>query len=267
MAGAAGVVVEIGMWAHMKACCRCHTSTLRGECPKCGVAISSTDGSVNSRQNGTFLQGNNGLHDGAQLRQPLNSDSNNVNNSGTESGVPMDVLLPSTSAFEGRLELVELQCRMYHDQLQQVIRERDELQKKVRAMEVQRLLGTSKIRELIEENNSLRAVVEEAEVCLGVAELEQQALLAETQRLQEHLFPLQRQSDTVRPLTNTVSSNFTGSSPLLSTMAKAEVATERLLRRNLAAQGGFSGATHEMGRRELVASNEQLEARCRVLGR
>ncbi|RNF27529.1 uncharacterized protein Tco025E_00179 [Trypanosoma conorhini] len=255
----------MGMRVHVRACPKCRTATLRGECPVCGDATAAV--SAFPGQSGSSLLENDGSHADAQLRQPPDAGNNKDDGSSTELGASVGALLPPPGALEARLELAELQCRMYYDQLQQVITERDELQEKVRAMEAQRLLGTGKIRELVEENRCLRAVAEEAEVRLGVAELEQQALLAEVQRLRGRIPILRRQAEAERPPAKVGSPDAAGGALRLSPLAKTNTTAEQLSRRRPSAKGGFSGTGHGKGQRALAASNEHLQARCRSLER
>ncbi|KAH9578996.1 hypothetical protein LSM04_009344 [Trypanosoma melophagium] len=94
---------------------------------------------------------------------------------------------PSCNRFESQMTLTESQYQACLDQLKKVIDERDMLEEKVQAMEEQRVLGESTIRELIEENKRLRVAVEQVEVRLGITEIEQQSILAEAQQLRGSL--------------------------------------------------------------------------------
>ncbi|ORC87475.1 uncharacterized protein TM35_000222740 [Trypanosoma theileri] len=98
-----------------------------------------------------------------------------------------DSSFPSCKKNGSQMTLTEWRYRVCLDQLEKVSAERDMLKEKVQAMEEQRVLGESTIRELIEENKKLQVAVEQAEVRLGITEIEQQSILAESQQLRVRL--------------------------------------------------------------------------------
>ncbi|RNF25388.1 hypothetical protein TcG_00003 [Trypanosoma cruzi] len=309
MTGAVLVVPVTDMQAYTKPHLNCQPVAMRGETLNCDAATTlraSTFTGKNfdpGRNLDLFLE-KEGADEGEKLPRPPERGNNEFISGHIEPPVSVGALASPHSSLGERLRLVELQCRAYYDQLQQVTMERDVLQEKVRAMDKQRLLGTSKIRELIEENKSLRAAFEEADVRLGIAEIEQQALLKETQRLREHLFLMQqelggegrrvncalhqcagtvgesdlttlghfsdneipqRQSDIVTSSANVVSPDIVGDSLVAIPLAKAESTKQRDSQQETLADGGPKDQRRKDEQQDLRATNSYLEARCRVL--
>ncbi|RNC38647.1 hypothetical protein TcCL_NonESM12084, partial [Trypanosoma cruzi] len=310
MTGAVLVVPVTDMQAYTKPHLNCQPVAMRGETLNCDAATTlraSTFTGKNfdpGRNLDLFLE-KEGVDEGEKLPRPPERGNNEFISGHIEPPpVSVGALASSHSSLGERLRLVELQCRAYYDQLQQVTMERDVLQEKVRAMDKQRLLGTSKIRELIEENKSLRAAFEEADVRLGIAEIEQQALLKETQRLREHLFLMQqelggegrrvncalqqclrnvgesdlttlghfsdseipqRQPDIMTSSANVVSPDIVGDSLVVIPLAKAESTKQRDSQQETVADGGPKDQRHKDEQPDLRATNSYLEARCRVL--
>ncbi|KEG15580.1 hypothetical protein DQ04_00031140 [Trypanosoma grayi] len=168
---------------------------MRGGCPKCGAttapyALPATpdDNGAEAAQTPEQLRRSDGgrQHVEEFTPRPGYGDHNTSNNNGGRLRVSSDSVSPHRS-LDSRLALAESKYCFYCDQLERVSAERDQLQLQVRTMEEHRMQGTSKIKELIEENKQLRATLEDTEVRLGIAEIEQQSLLAEVHRLREHL--------------------------------------------------------------------------------
>ncbi|EKF33428.1 hypothetical protein MOQ_002704 [Trypanosoma cruzi marinkellei] len=309
MTDAVRVVPVRDMQAYTNPHLNCQPVTMRGENLKCDAATALrasafTGKNFDPGRNLKLFLEKEGADESEKLPRLPEKGKNDFISGHMEPPVSVGALASSHSNLGERLRHVELQCRTYHEQLQQVTMERDVLQEKVRAMDKQRLLGTSKIRELIEENKSLRAAFEEADVRLGIAEIEQQSLLTENQRLREHLILVQqhlggegrrvncalqqgadndgksdlttlghfseseipqRQSDIVTQSANVESPDVVGDSFVDFPLAKAESIKQRDSQQETVADGSVKDQRHEDEQQDLRATNNYLEARCRVL--